>query len=1000
MEDRRISYSSGNFSSIERAEAGIPERFPESVPARKERLVSEAGSTPAESGKIETVRYAGPSARDAGSKDGKPASAGDQIGRTGRRYARIRDVANLGITPADKGSAAAGAREAEHARAIPTAPDPSNPDGIRGPADRQNPEAEDGGGTVPASTPGDAAAAGVAAALDAMDAGGPGYGPAPAYADRAGVDSGRGEAMPEETPPEVADLDETSGKRLDLAEFVIQAAVSGDDDGAILIPWAPEPPAETGIGAAAARADRPWDTTGKSASDARAEDLLQFEPGAAGDGSKVVDGAGGPRAGNRLAGGHGTDNRSATADPGAVRAGGDAADYRNVGPDLRIPIIEEEDIARVRAAYEDAIVTPAVAEDEARLEADAALAAVSVSTALDGMHAIDAATNPAAPFDAAPGVPDPAGQADVRPAHSAFGKVGPVSTGGDPPAGIPAGPGAAARAPAPPPDPGRADRPTHRKPSETARGGKRQARPAGAAGKIDKARADLLWNRLAAGPDRFDGDRRTNFLCGIAIVAALGAVAWYFAGPVTMKPTQTVEAGMAGATQPGSGGTAAVDDAGRTAAAARTVKAPIYRPVRKIEPASLSALGNLEYRITPDTVDRVVRSAGGDTFGALLLRAGVGAEDTIPAVNALRKVYDPRTLPIGLELKVIFEAPGIGKPRFLGYRFDSSTDRMVQVARLATGGYAAKKVEKIVTQVFSRVDGQIETSLFGAGVKAGVPPRIMLQMVRLFSFSVDFQRDLHGGEKFHIMYRSQMDESGRIVRHGDIVYTSLTVGGRTQKLFLYERPNGGAQYLNERGQGNRRVLMKTPIDGARLTSRFGYRKHPLLGFTKLHAGVDFGARPGTPILAAGSGTIVKIGWFGAFGRYIRIRHGSIYETAYAHMSRFRRGLRVGSRVKQGETIGYVGSSGRSTGPHLHYEVIRNGRHVNPMKIALPSRKNLKGRELKRFLAHRKEVDARFAALGKANERQRQGSVQTVRSDNGGGCKNGVRTDPKDIRPCN
>ena len=129
--------------------------------------------------------------------------------------------------------------------------------------------------------------------------------------------------------------------------------------------------------------------------------------------------------------------------------------------------------------------------------------------------------------------------------------------------------------------------------------------------------------------------------------------------------------------------------------------------------------------------------------------------------------------------------------------------------------------------------------------------------------------------------------------------------------------------------------MKTPIDGARLTSRFGYRKHPLLGFTKKHNGVDFGARPGTPIFAAGSGTIVKLGWFGAFGRYVRIRHGSVYETAYAHMSRFRRGLRVGSRVKQGETIGYVGRSGRTTGPHLHYEVIRNGRHVDPMKIALP-----------------------------------------------------------------
>ena len=490
----------------------------------------------------------------------------------------------------------------------------------------------------------------------------------------------------------------------------------------------------------------------------------------------------------------------------------------------------------------------------------------------------------------------------------------------------------------------------------------------------------------------FESDLRANILSGLAIAAALGAAAWYFTGPGITPPPQTVEADKAE--------TPAPKDSAKPPAAGPPSKAAIFLPPKRIAPAAASALGNLEFRLTPDTVDRSVVSARGDTFGAMLRRAGVRPEDTAPAVRALRKVYDPRTLPIGLELKVIFEAPGVGRPRFLGYRFDSSADRMVRVSRLATGAYGARKVDKIVTRVYSRADGQIETSLFGAGVKAGVPPRVMLQMVRLFSFAVDFQRDLHGGEKFHIMYRSQKDEAGRIVRHGDIVYVSLTVGGKTQKLYLYEHPNGGArQYLNERGQGNRRALMKTPIDGARLTSRFGYRKHPLLGFTKLHAGVDFGARPGTPIYAAGSGKIVKIGWFGAFGRYIRIRHGSVYETAYAHMSRFRRGLRVGSRVKQGETIGYVGRSGRTTGPHLHYEVIRNGRQVNPMKVALPSRENLKGRELKQFLAQRKEIDARFAVLGLAGKRQKAAGVQTVQSK-GAGCAGGEKIDPQTGKLCN
>ncbi|MCY4393881.1 MAG: peptidoglycan DD-metalloendopeptidase family protein [Rhodospirillaceae bacterium] len=943
-------------------------------------------------------------AGDAGAKDGGSVSAGGPIGRSGRRRAKIRHVANLGAALVDKGSAEARAKEPEHARADPAAPAPSIPDGVQEPGDWQYPETGGGGGPAPAATPDDAAAAGVAAALDVADSVGSGSGPAPVHADRAGAVTGRGEAVPEDAPPEVADLDEMPDNRLDLAEFVIQAAVSGDDDGAIQIPWVPEPPAGTGFGDAAARTERPRGAAGRPDSAGRTEDLRQRGPDAGRDGRVAVDGPGAIRAGNPLAAGRGIGNRRAAPASASVRMAGDTADFRNTGPDLRIPIIEEDDIPPVRATYEEERGAPAAADDRTGPGTDAALPAGPLPSARDGTRPTGETANPAArsvrPRDAAPVIPKSAKRAQIGPARSAFGKAGPAPTRSDIPAGRPSGPGAAARARAQPPERTETDRPAHRKPPEAAKISKRKARTTGIAGGADRVRTDGLWNRLAARPGGFDDDRRTNFLCGMAIVAALGAVAWYFSGLGMTKPTQTVEAGKAGPTQTSGGGKAATDGAKKSTVAARPDKAPIYQPAMKIEPATLSSLGNVEYRITPGTVDRVVTSAGGDTFGALLLRAGVGVEDSVLAVNALRKVYNPRSLPIGLELKVIFEAPGIGRPRFLGYRFDSSTDRMVQVARLATGGYTAKKVEKIVTQVFSRVDGQIETSLFGAGVKAGVPPRIMLQMVRLFSFSVDFQRDLHGGEKFHIMYRSQKDESGRIVRHGDIVYSSLHVGGRTQKLYLYEQPNGGTQYLNERGQGNRRVLMKTPIDGARLTSRFGYRKHPLLGFTKLHAGVDFGARPGTPILAAGSGTIVKIGWFGAFGRYIRIRHGSVYETAYAHMSRFRRGLRVGSRVKQGETIGYVGRSGRSTGPHLHYEVLRNGRQVNPMKIALPSRKNLKGRELKRFLAHRNEVDARYAALGKVNERQRQGSVQTVRSDGGAGCKNGVRTDPKDTRPCN
>jgi len=894
MVERLISYSSGNFSSFERADAGQPE----------------AGHEPDRTGTPD---------RSSNLRDTEPGTTAGQIGRTGRRHARIRNVANLGTV-----LAAAGMRRENHKRVVSPAADPLDADRGAPAAVPQIPATEEPRGTPPEAAQSDPAASIVEAALDGAVSGGDGPDPG-----RGDAGTGRSLPLPEEAPPPiVADLDELSGKQLDLAEFVIQAAVSGDDDGAGQIPWTPEPADRAGI----ARADRSG-VPGIGAGQApKSGEIARAGPDAARYGSGAPEIAGGRSEGNGSSTRRDLDNRNAVPAIGPGLAGNGPIDYHNVGPDLSIPIADGEDIPLVLAPYE---------EETAAREAGPSESGIAGASAP-----------------------------------------------------------AANRSRTVPPDAPETDRKASEEPPDAAAPRSRQARKTATAVAAGDDSALRGWKRLAARPESVDAERRANILCGLGIVAALGAVAWYVASPGT-PPTRIVEAGKTDVAAPKAGGKAGAESPGSTAGAGGLRKAPIYRPAIKIELAAASAVGNLEYRITPKTVDRMIVSTRGDNFGKMLQRTGVRAEETVLAVRALRKIYDPRKLPIGLELKVIFEAPGVGNPRFLGYRFDSSSDRMVHVSRRATGDFAAREVEKIVTQVYSRADGQIETSLFGAGVKAGVPPRVMLQMVRLFSFAVDFQRDLHGGEKFHIMYRSQKDEAGRIVKHGDIVYTSLTVGGKARKLYLYEPPKGGAaQYLNERGQGNRRALMKTPIDGARLTSRFGYRRHPLLGFTKLHTGVDFGARPGTPILAAGNGTIVKIGWFGTFGRYIRIRHGSVYETAYAHMSRFQRGLRVGSRVKQGDTIGYVGSSGRSTGPHLHYEVLRNGRHVNPMKIALPARKNLKGRELKRFLAHRKEVDARYAALGLANERLQESKVQTVGSEGAPGCKTGANAEGQDGRACN
>ena len=203
---------------------------------------------------------------------------------------------------------------------------------------------------------------------------------------------------------------------------------------------------------------------------------------------------------------------------------------------------------------------------------------------------------------------------------------------------------------------------------------------------------------------------------------------------------------------------------------------------------------------------------------------------------------------------------------------------------------------------------------------------------------------------------------GVVVNNGEIQYAKLTLRGTELPLYRFETPEGNLDYFNTKGESVRKALMKTPIDGARLSSRFGNRKHPILGYTRLHAGVDFAAPRGTPIYAAGDGTVTVAGTNGGYGKYIKIRHNGTYSTAYAHLNGYARGVRKGKRVRQGQVIGYVGSTGRSTGPHLHYEIHRNGKQINPLGLKLPSGEKLKGQTLEAFLSLRDTVDRQFALL--------------------------------------
>ena len=249
----------------------------------------------------------------------------------------------------------------------------------------------------------------------------------------------------------------------------------------------------------------------------------------------------------------------------------------------------------------------------------------------------------------------------------------------------------------------------------------------------------------------------------------------------------------------------------------------------------------------------------------------------------------------------------------------------------------------------------IQQSLYSAATDENIPANTIIEFARIYGFQVDFQRDIRKKDKFQIMYEIFLNEKKEIIETGEILFANLELSGQENNLYYFDK-EGSEGHYDKNGKSVKKALMKTPINGARLSSPFGMRKHPIDGFNKMHRGTDFAAPMGTPIMASGDGVVKKAGWCGGGGNCVKIRHNSTYQTIYAHMSKFARGIKSGVRVKQGQTIGYVGSTGKSTGPHLHYEVIVNGKKVNSQKLKLPSGKILKGKERKLFETKKIKLD--------------------------------------------
>ena len=285
----------------------------------------------------------------------------------------------------------------------------------------------------------------------------------------------------------------------------------------------------------------------------------------------------------------------------------------------------------------------------------------------------------------------------------------------------------------------------------------------------------------------------------------------------------------------------------------------------------------------------------------------------------------------------------------------TKSKNLVIARNLSENNFSFKEIERNLKKKLFYKESIITKSLYASGIETEIPIEIIIEFARLYGFQFDFQRDIWKNDSFQIVYEQYHDSKNTFIKNGEIIFAKLNLQGKEYPLYKFKSKDI-TDYFDERGQSVKKTLMKTPINGARLSSSFGMRKHPILGFNKMHKGTDFAAPMGTPIMASGDGKVIKSSWCGGGGNCIKIKHNSTYTTVYAHLSKFGRGIKKGVRVKQGQIIGYVGSTGMSTGPHLHYEVIENGKKINSQTLKLPSGKTLLGEERKKFEVEKMRIE--------------------------------------------
>ena len=352
----------------------------------------------------------------------------------------------------------------------------------------------------------------------------------------------------------------------------------------------------------------------------------------------------------------------------------------------------------------------------------------------------------------------------------------------------------------------------------------------------------------------------------------------------------------------------------------------------------------------------------GDTIQKILKKYEVKDNEIYNIVNKYKKYGNTNQLLVGNKISIVVEKKLLEKGNSVSkFSLSLGSGSVVEISKDENDNFISKK---IITKLYKKkilADNIIKKNLYTSALEAKLNPDTIIEFARIFGFEIDFQRDIRKNDYFKILYEKYYDENGEFIKSGSILYAHMTVNNREISLYKYgsDKEYG---FFNVDGKSVEKALMKTPINGARLSSSFGMRKHPIQGFNKMHTGTDFAAPMGTPIMASGSGIVVLAKWCGGGGNCIKIKHNSTYQTIYAHMKNFAKGIKPGKKVRQGEIIGYVGSTGMSTGPHLHYEVVVNGKKINSQTLKLPSGKILKNNERQLFEVYRIKTDVMIAEM--------------------------------------